>query len=335
MNFSQTELAYSPADTEVAPADPLPEASAPEIVAPKPEPASQPAKPAIDYVNLVEPAQVLAVSDGLPIPLTTASSPDLSLEFAPIVRSTGWQSARPADTSEILASLGDLQFSPPAIREVPEALSDQRASVAANLVPELHFEDLANAPVLIGIDEPKLVQTETAHRLASYGPTTAETLFPNVLIDPLPEQALAETLTPAEPEAPVEAATLDPVPEPTAPTTVAVETPTYALKPQPRPKRPVVAEKPKEAAPKAAAPKVAAISEVSVAGSKRVSVVGVFQTRSAAWALLALDNGQIVKVTNGTKLSTLRVSRIRGDKIWIRVGNAEKSLRAGDVIRVN
>jgi hypothetical protein len=332
----------------------LPESSAPKMVFPQTEPPQSPAAattttampvpadaapaaaPKIEYVNLVEPAQVLAVSDGLTTPRIAASAPDLAFRFAPITRSTGWQSARPSDTPEILAALGNLELSTPALRDVSVPQSDQRASVTSELLPVLRFDDLVGPRVLRGADEPAIQHDPAAHRLASHGPTTANTLFPSVLVDPLPEQEVVEQPTAVPPEVPTETAQIDPIQEPTVSPESTADTPTYALKPRPRPaERPVLAETPKDAEPKPSVAKVAAISEVSVAGSKRVAVVGVFQTRSASWALLALDNGQIVKVTNGTKLSNLRVSRIRGDKIWIRVGNAERSLRAGEVIRVN
>lgn len=324
--FPQTELALSQSS---------PDTTTPKVPLHEPQNSVQPVAPAVDYVNLVEPAQVLAVSEGLIAPSISSSTPELSVSFAPIVRSTGWQSARPTGSPKVLASLGDLEVSPPAIRDVPAPLSDHMASVFTELVPELRFEDTVNRLLWVAADEPMIASSETDHRLASHGPTTAELLFPTVLIDPLPEQIITEAPAASVPEVQVEKATIEPVLEPTAPEAIAVDKPAYALKPQPRPERPVITETPKEAAPKPAASQAASISEVSVAGSKRVSVVGVFQTRSAAWALLALENGQIVKVTNGTKLSSLRVSRIRGDKVWIRVGNAERSLRAGDVIKVN
>lgn len=335
VTYPLTEPTQSPTETTVATSQPVATAQS-NVTSPKPEFTAPSATPKIDYVNLVEPAQVLAVSDGLTTPGVAASAPNLAFSFTPITRSTGWQSTRPSDTPEILASLGDLELSTPALREVLVPLSDQRASVASELLPVLRFDNLVGAPVLLGTDEPAIQNDPAAHRLASHGPTTSEALFPSVLMDPLPEQDVVEVPTPVTPEVPTETAQIDPVQEPSVSPERATDTPTYALKPQPRPaERPIVAETPKEVEPKSAATKVAAVSEVSVAGSKRVTVVGVFQTRSASWALLALENGQIVKVTNGTKLSNLRVSRIRGDKIWIRVGNAERSLRAGEVIRVN
>ncbi|MCK8464674.1 hypothetical protein MUY35_12505 [Aliiroseovarius sp. S1339] len=67
-------------------------------------------------------------------------------------------------------------------------------------------------------------------------------------------------------------------------------------------------------------------------GRERLSVVGIFQTDAAAWALLEFSDGRIIKATKGTTLGGIKVARIRGDKIWFRDGGSEKGLTTGQVI---
>lgn len=323
---------------ESAPKAPITAAVQPEPVTPE-----KPVDVEVEYVNLVEPARLVDVSDDLSEPSIPTTAPTLKPDINPIVRSTGWASLRPTSAPEILASLGGLQVAPPVVHVVEPQLSDTRASVADSVLPELIFTDAADRTDLLGLlgAKERMVDTPLAGpKLASLGPTKSGTLFPDVLMDPLPEQkapALAEPemITTAETGA-AEPTETDLPPQPD-PARTAINT----LRPQPRPARPavvdkpIVAEQPKMPIPDTVAPEQPKIDTVSLAGSKSVSVVGVFQTRTAVWALLALENGQIVKVTKGTNLSGLRVSRIRGDKIWIRNGNSEKSLQAGDEIMVN
>lgn len=318
---------------------------APVMVEVQPEPVvpEKPVEIEVAYVNLIEPERLVDVSNGLSAPVISTTAPNLKSDFNPIVRSTGWESTHPTGAPEIFASLGSLQVAPPVVREVAPQLSDTRSAAVEAVLPELLFADSADRTDLLGLlgsKEPVIEYPLAGPKLASLGPSRSDTLFPSVLTDPLPAQkepalAVPETVITEEvvTAEPTEIA-IQPEPEP-------AQVATYTLRPQPRPARPVViekpvvAEKPETPKPEVVTPKPPKISNVSVAGSKRVSIVGVFQTRTAVWALLALENGQIVKVTKGTQLSGLRVSRIRGDKIWIRTGNSEKSMRAGDVIMVN
>ncbi|WP_371169426.1 hypothetical protein [Aliiroseovarius sp. 2305UL8-7] len=69
--------------------------------------------------------------------------------------------------------------------------------------------------------------------------------------------------------------------------------------------------------------------------SDQVAVLGVFQSKSNAWALLELNDGRIVKAIRGSDLNAFKVSRIRGDKVWIRTGGTEKGLSVGQVFNLN
>lgn len=70
-------------------------------------------------------------------------------------------------------------------------------------------------------------------------------------------------------------------------------------------------------------------------GRNRLSVLGVFQAPKTAWALIELSDGRIIKATKGTSLADFKVSRIRGDRIWIRMGGTEKGLKSGQVVVLN
>lgn len=67
-------------------------------------------------------------------------------------------------------------------------------------------------------------------------------------------------------------------------------------------------------------------------GRQRMSVIGIYHADTAAWALLELSDGRIVKATKGTDVFDVRVARIGSDKIWIRDGGTEKGLSAGQVL---
>ncbi|MCK0139713.1 hypothetical protein [Aliiroseovarius sp. F47248L] len=67
-------------------------------------------------------------------------------------------------------------------------------------------------------------------------------------------------------------------------------------------------------------------------GRNRLSIIGIYTTDAAAWALLEMSDGRIIKATKGTRFDGLRVTRIGGDKIWIRDGGMEKGLTTGQVV---
>ncbi|MDE9449596.1 hypothetical protein J3R80_03825 [Aliiroseovarius sp. Z3] len=67
-------------------------------------------------------------------------------------------------------------------------------------------------------------------------------------------------------------------------------------------------------------------------GRKRMSVVGIYKTGTAAWALLEMSDGRIIKATKGTSFNGFRVTRIGVSKIWIRAGGMEKGLTTGQVV---
>ncbi|WP_289040348.1 hypothetical protein [uncultured Aliiroseovarius sp.] len=106
-----------------------------------------------------------------------------------------------------------------------------------------------------------------------------------------------------------------------AATPIPTRTPQVATRPT-TPTRPVRADLVPVSAPVAAPPK-------PVDGRPHLSVVGVFQTDGTPWALLELSDGRIIKATRGTQFDAIKISRIRGDKVWVRNGGSEKGLTTG------
>lgn len=121
--------------------------------------------------------------------------------------------------------------------------------------------------------------------------------------------------------------------------------PTASPRPQQRqridPTPPRAADQIAEPSPPSTVPTVAVVTPASAPvtaptrsddGRDRMSVVGIYDTDTAPWALLETSDGRIIKATKGTSFYGMRVARIRGNKIWIRDGGMEKGLTTGQVI---
>ena len=236
--------------------------------------------------------------------------------------------------------------------QLPQVISvwpqnvDHKSVLAVSLAIDTPDTDVAPA-INTAIAQPQVQKTPdaiAAPDLQLAAMTTDLQMPPTIASVLKVDEGLARDLTEALAEVP----TLLPS-APVLPETAA----TYAApKASPRPMRRIQrARKPTPPATQAVAPRPSVSQQdaadvipasapapapiLPVDGRSRISVVGVFQTDTAAWALLELSDGRIIKATKGTQLDGMSVSRIRGNKIWIRNGGSEKGLTTGQVIALD
>lgn len=69
-------------------------------------------------------------------------------------------------------------------------------------------------------------------------------------------------------------------------------------------------------------------------GPGQVAVLRIAKHDGPAEAVLELVDGRVVTAGTGSDLGAFRITRIQGNRVWIRIGRREKSLAAGQVFSV-
>ncbi len=260
------------------------------------------------------PADVFALASDSPHP-----SPDTV--FAMAEPDTWPQRVDHAVVLDVSQSLAALDFvAAPAASPAPLSVDTQRLATPTPITaPALHLADGTenlrqppSAPVIAN----KTDDDDLIHQIAKVLAATPLPLpQPKAEEDVLkPDLASAPTASPR----PLKRRS----PEPRLPSE-----PERIAEPFPRPPEPAVGV---DDLATAQTPVAASIQPDD--GRNRMSVIGIYQTNAAAWALLEFSDGRIIKATKGTSFNGLRVARIGGDRVWLRDGGTEKGIATGQVV---